>query len=110
MTDHFPRLLVATEFAPNASGGGPAVVRQMLKDWPAQNLFWWSCLPDPDIRFRQDVADHRVAAIPRKWYPHRRLRFVKSWLQEKFWSARAARHFRRTLELLKPDVLWVIPH
>ncbi len=45
MSAHFPRLLVATEFAPNMPGGGGsgAVMRQMLKDWPAEKLFWWSC-------------------------------------------------------------------
>ena len=51
MITKFPRLLVATEFPPNASGGGAAVVRQMLKDWPVDRLFWWSPLPDNDPMF-----------------------------------------------------------
>jgi hypothetical protein len=45
MTEKFPRLLVATEFSPNAAGGGPAVVRQMLKNWPAEKHRWQSCRP-----------------------------------------------------------------
>ena len=46
MMTEFPRLLVATEFPPNAAGGGAAIVRQMLREWPAEKLFWWSCFPD----------------------------------------------------------------
>jgi glycosyltransferase involved in cell wall biosynthesis len=106
----FPRLLVATEFPPNGAGGGAAVVRQMLKDWPAEKLFWWSCFPDPNQLFGQKVAAHRVAAIPQKLYPSRRWCGLKSWLLETFWVPRATRHLQRTLETLKPDVVWVIPH
>jgi glycosyltransferase involved in cell wall biosynthesis len=109
MTD-FPRLLVATEFPPNSAGGGAAVVRQMLRPWPVEKLFWWSCFPDRDQLFGQKVTAHRVAAIPQKLYPSRRWRAARSWLLEKFWVPRAVRHFRKTLETLKPDVVWVIPH
>ena len=106
----FPRLLVATEFPPNASGGGPAVVRQMLRGWPADHLFWWSCRPDADQRFGQGVAGQRVAAIPPRLYPHHRLTGMKSWILETLWSRWAARHIRRTLAEFRPDVVWVIPH
>ncbi len=106
----FPRLLVATEFPPNGAGGGAAVVRQMLKDWPAEKLFWWSCLPDRDQLFGQKVAAHHVALIPHKLYPSRRWRALRSWLVEKIWVPRAARHLRQTLETVKPDVVWATPH
>ena len=106
----FPRLLVATEFAPNMPGGGGAVMRQMLKDWPAGNLFWWSCLPDRDELFGRQVAGRRVAHIPPKLYPNRRWRAQKSWLLDKFWVPWAAGHFRRTLKLFRPDAVWVLPH
>jgi len=109
MTEDFPRLLMATEFPPNASGGGAAVVRQMLKEWPTNRLFWWSCFPDRDPRFGQRVAAHRVAAIPPKVYPHRRWCLTKSWLLEHFWSRWAARHFCKTLSLFQPEAIWVIP-
>ena len=82
----FPKLLVATEFAPNSPGGGPAVVRQMLKDWPVERLFWWSCFPDQGRHFGREVAAHRVARIPPKLYPHRRWCEQKSWLLENVWS------------------------
>lgn len=106
----FPRLLVATEFSPNSAGGSGTVMRQLLKDWPAEKLFWWSCLPDHDEHFGRKVAAHRVALIPRKLYPNRRAHAQRSWLLEKFWVPWAARHLRRTLELFKPEIVWVLPH
>ena len=110
MSDHYPRLLVATEFPPNAAGGSPAVMRQMLKDWPAENLFWWSCLPGRDEHFGRKVAAHSVAFIPQRLYPHRRWRAQKSWLLERFWVPWAAGHFRRTLKFFRPDAVWALPH
>jgi hypothetical protein len=106
----FPRLLVATEFPPNGAGGGAAVVRQMLKEWPAEKLFWWSCYPDRNAFFGRTVAEHHVARIPRRLNPNRRGRLLKSWLLEKFWLPGAIRHFKNTLEVVRPEVVWTIPH
>lgn len=110
MNPDFPRLLVATEAWPNSPGGGAAVLRQMLRDWPVEKLYWWSCFPDRERIFGQTVAAHRVAAIPRRIYPNRRWRSQKSWLLDRFWVPWATRHFRKTLEIFKPDVVWTIPH
>lgn len=110
MTSDLLTLLVATEFPPNSSGGGPAVVRQMLRDWPAERLFWWSCLPERDTKFGQQTAQHRLARIPARLYPNRRLARLKSWLLEHAWSRWAASHLRRMLDEVRPDVIWVIPH
>lgn len=104
------KLLVATEFPPNASGGGPAVVRQMLRGWPVENLFWWSCLPEQDKRFGQEVARHSCAAIPRKLMPHLRLPRAKSRLLDLGWAPFATAHLRRTVRELQPDAIWAIPH
>ena len=106
----YPKLLVATEFSPNAGGGGAAIARQMLKDWPVEKLFWWSCHPDADQVFGQRVAGHAVAAIPRKLYPHRRGLRQKSWLLQYFWSPWAARHFQKAVRSFQPDAVWVILH
>ena len=106
----FPRLLVATEFPPNAPGGGAAVVRQMLKPWPAEQLCWWSCQPECNELFGRKVAAHHVALIPRKLYPNRIWRAQRAWLLEKFWVPWGARHLRKTVDLLQPDVVWAIPH
>jgi hypothetical protein len=108
--DNFPRLLVATEFPPNASGGGPAVIRQMLKNWPVEQLLWWSCLAERRPAFGQHFAAHRVANIPAKLYPHRKFCRQKSWLMENVWSRWAAHHFQQTLKRYEPDIVWIIPH
>jgi hypothetical protein len=110
MNESFPRLLVAAEFPPNAPGGGPAVVRQMLRGWPVEQLFWWSCLPERDQKFGRRVAGQAVASIPEKLYPHRRWCGPKSWLLENIWTPWAARHFKRTLKNFQPEAVWVIPH
>ncbi|HEV2045250.1 MAG TPA: hypothetical protein VGQ95_01495 [Chthoniobacterales bacterium] len=104
------KLLVATEFPPNASGGGPAIVRQMLRDWPADDLFWWSCLPDCDRRFGRKVAQHFCATIPHKLMPHRRLTGAKSALLDWFWTPFASTHLKKTIRQVQPDVIWAIPH
>ncbi len=106
----FPRLLVVTEFPPNASGGGPAIVRQMLQRWPAEKLLWWSCLPDSTKKFGRDVAAHFVAGIPSRLYPHITLPRFKAWLLNSTWRHFAARHLKRSIKLSKPDVIWAIPH
>ena len=110
MSKLFPRLLVATEFPPNAPGGGPAVVRQMLKEWPVENLYWWSCLPESDRKFGQVVAGHEIATIPHNLYPHRRWGRPKSWVLENLWTPWAAKHFARALKTIQPQMVWVIPH
>jgi hypothetical protein len=110
MLDSFPSLLVATEFPPNASGGGPAVLRQMLRNWPVDRLFWWSCFPERDARFGQRVAAHRVATIPRGFYPSRKLPRTRSWILEQIWARWATRHLRQTLRAFRPEVVWVVPH
>ncbi len=108
----FPRLLVVTEFSPNGSrgGGSGAVMRQMLKEWPTEGLFWWSCFPDHNRFFGQQVAAHRVARIPYKWYPLHRWVALKSWMMNTFWTPWAARHLRKTLEVLKPEAIWFHAH
>jgi hypothetical protein len=104
------KLLVVTEFPPNASGGGPAVVRQMLKDWPAADLGWWACLPELNQRFGQQVHEVRCASIPARFYPNQKLTGIKSFLLEHFWSPWATVHLRKTLREVAPDVIWAIPH
>jgi glycosyltransferase involved in cell wall biosynthesis len=108
----FPKLLVASEFAPNAHGGGPAVVRQMLKDWPKERLAWWSCLPEPTNGDGEGFATgaHSIAPIHRKLYPHFRMVRQKAWLIEHIWRRYAATSLDRTIELIQPDAIWTVPH
>ncbi len=109
MSAHFPRLLVAT-IAPNMPGGGGsgAVMRQMLKDWPAKN-FLVELFAGSRTALWPGSGRVRVALIPHKFYPHRRWRAQKTWLLETIWVPWAARHFRRTLKLFRPEVVWVFP-
>lgn len=104
------KLLVATEFPPNAPGGGPAVVRQMLREWPAENLTWWSCGRDSDSRHGRDVRQHRFWQIPARLRPHRRFTGLKAALLEAFWLPGAARNLARMIRDQRPDVIWAIPH
>ena len=104
------RLLVATEFPPNAAGGGPAILRQMLRGWPVDQLFWWSCLPERNKRFGQEISRHFCAIIPGKLIPHRRITRLKSALLDWFWRPLASAHLSKTIRQIKPDVIWVIPH
>ncbi len=110
MSQGFPRLMVATEFPPNGSGGGAAIVRQMLKGWPADRLFWWSRAADSDQRFGQKVSLHSAAKIPSKLVPHYKFPRAKTWLLERLWEPWAARHLKRTILKWRPDVVWSIPH
>jgi len=110
MPASFPKLLVATEFPPNAAGGGAAIVRQMLKGWPVEKLFWWSCQPERHQQFGQKTAAHAVATISAKLYPHHRARGPKCWVLENLWTPWAARHFQKTLDTFQPEAVWVIPH
>src|SRR5215469_14329112 len=105
-----PKLLVATEFPPNGSGGGGAIVRQMLQGWPANKIFWWSCLPDKNRQFGQNTAGHSVANIHPKLYPNKRAVTLKNWVLGTIWRPWAASHLRKTLKAVQPDVVWVIPH
>src|SRR5215204_4954999 len=104
------KLLLASEFPPNASGGGPAVVRQMLRGWPEHDLFWWSCLPERHTRFGQVVAKTFCAPIPQKLLPQRKFARLKSALLGRCWAPCARMHLARTLRRVKPDAVWVIPH
>lgn len=82
----------------------------MLKNWPSENLFWWSCFPDKDARFGQKVAGHRHASIPSKLYPRVRWSALKSQLLEHVWAPWAGWHLNKTVAEFSPDVLWIIPH
>ena len=110
MTASLPKLLVATEFAPNTSGGGPAIVRQMLRGWPTEKLFWWSCFAGIHADFGQKVAAHTCAFIPKRLYPHYRYRGVKSWLLENIWTRWAAAHLQNVIHRWQPEIIWCIPH
>jgi len=82
----------------------------MLKDWPPEKTYWWSCSPDGHAFFGQKVESHHTATIPSRLYPHRRGRTLKSFVLQHVWRPWASCQLRNTLDKLQPDVVWVIPH
>lgn len=129
------KLLVATEFPPDAPGGGPAVVRQMLQGFPGE-VHWWSVrgsvlgasflVPSSsssvDIEGLRSKIEGRGARVegfqvssfhscpPGKLMPARKLPRIRAFLMEHLWAPKAARSLRQAIENVKPDCVWVIPH
>jgi len=105
----FPRLLIATDFAPTDTGGGAALVRQLLKGYPPENIFWWSYRMGPHTT-EELVSDHIVAPLPMKLLPHKKAARLKSWLLETCWAPLAARHLARVATRIRPDQVWALPY
>lgn len=106
------KLLVATEFGPNALGGGPAVVRQMLQGFREQGntLYWWACHCDFAHGESLTIDGLRTALIPSRLMPARILPRLKALILERVWSLWAAQSLRSAIATWSPDCLWVIPH
>ena len=103
----FPRLLVVAGFPPSASGGGAAVTRQVLRDWPENLLHWWCPYPQP-----RDPRSGNLSwpKAPEKIFPRARFRRLKTMLTQILWVPLASKHLRRTIAQFSPDVVWCIPH
>ena len=108
--DSLPKLLVVTEWAPGSPGGGPAVLRQMLRDFPKEKLFWWGCLPERHSELAPPLQASHSLPIPKRLYPDRRFVSTKCYLLEHLWTHRAARHFQKTLKEVSPEAIWHVPH
>jgi hypothetical protein len=109
MSSSYPKLLIATEYAPNSPGGGFVIVRQMLRGWPLERIDWWSCRPAPAGDVKQTVSRLATASLPPKLYPNRRFGRIRGALMERFWAPYASSHLRRTIREFQPDVIWGIP-
>jgi glycosyltransferase involved in cell wall biosynthesis len=105
-----PKILVVTQFGPNASGGGPAVIRQALKECDPVRVGWWSCHPEESPVFGFRAGWEAGFPIPGKLYPYKRAVAAKGWLLEHLWSPLARANLARTIQAWQPDLLWVIPH
>ena len=104
------KLLVATEFPPDAAGGGAAIVRQMLQGFPGE-ISWWSVNPAKSKEFEGvGIVKSYCGFPPGKLMPQKRFSRLKSWLMAHVWTPIAARDFKRTLEIEQPDCVWVILH
>src|SRR5262245_40065629 len=100
---HFPKLLVVTEFPPNA----PTLNVQCLKGFPSDRIYWWSCTPETTGIYGQRYAKHFYCPLPRRLIPTRRWTRLKSVLLELLWLPFSCRHLQRTVQSVKPDQLWL---
>jgi glycosyltransferase involved in cell wall biosynthesis len=103
------RLLVATQFPPDAPGGGPAVIRQLIRGFPPHELHWWSAFPLRGARPGW-VASHSHPWYHPKLYPERKMPRLRAWVMEHLWSPVAAASLRQCIGASAPDVVWAIPH
>ena len=105
------KLLVATDFPPDAPGGGPAIVRQMLRSFQAA-VYWWSCRPSLH-HFASDFAPQLKefhCAAPGKLFPQKRWTRTKSLAMRALWAPYAAHSLASFLQKISPDCVWAIPH
>ena len=100
---HFPKLLVVTEFPPNA----PTLNIQALKGFPADRIHWWSCEREYTSVYGQKYARMYRCWLPYRLIARRRVPRLRSMIVEKLWVPYAARHLRSTLAEAKPDQLWL---
>jgi len=107
-----PRILVATDFPPDAPGGGPSVVRQMLAGFPG-DVHWWSCQPAISAETIHQagfkIASHQCNA-PGRLRPARLLTRSKAFLMQRLWAPRAAASLGETIRRTDPSCVWAIPH
>lgn len=106
------KLLVATDFNPDSPGGGPAVIRQMLKGFREQGhtIHWWSCRPEEGQEQPFKVDSHARFPIPRKLMPVQKMTALKTKVLRSLWAPSAARHIGKTIQQLQPECVWAIPH
>lgn len=105
------KLLVATDFPPDAPGGGPAVIRQMLRGFPGQ-IYWWSCrrsLARASGIPPKPVLEHAHAS-PGRLFPQKRLTRLKAIAMRTLWAPYAAHSLGNFLQKVSPDCVWAIPH
>lgn len=105
------KLLVATDFPPDAPGGGPAVVRQMLSGFGGQ-VFWWSCRPSLGRTAQATpryIAEFAYAS-PGRLLPQKRWTYLKALAMRALWSPYAACSLKSFIRKVSPDCVWAIPH
>jgi hypothetical protein len=111
------KLLVATDFPPDAPGGGPAVVRQMLRSFPGE-IHWWSCRRSAGSRYKLSAPagqteiclSSHTSASPGVLFPQRRLTLLKSFFMELVWARWATSSLLGAVRTIQPEQLWFIPH
>src|SRR5947207_5028834 len=104
----FPKILFVNELPPDSMAMADCV-RQLLLGYPADRLAWWYCR----VSGVRGLKDLRAASLhrwplPARLLPLRRFRSLKASVLEWIWTPLAARHLRRTVAAVKPDLIWVL--
>lgn len=102
-----PRILFVNEWPPDSLYLGD-LVRQLLKNYPIDKINWWHCCSPT----KREISDFRAAQVfccnlP-SFLNRNRLMPIRGPIIERLWVPLAARHLRKTIDLIKPDVLWVL--
>src|SRR5688572_10718931 len=106
----YPRLLVVSQFPGNDVAGGGALARQLLRGYPSERIFWWSCAAGGDQN-RSSPAGHQYSfAPPRRLLPNRRVPRLKSLILDALWTPFAGFHLRRVAALVRPEQVWALPY
>ncbi|MST93994.1 MAG: hypothetical protein EXS33_01750 [Pedosphaera sp.] len=105
---HHPKILFVNEFAPDSLLVAD-LSRQLLLGYPADRLAWWHWRPGAQREVRDlQVGSRHFWPLPEKWVPNRKFAALKSAVMERVFVPLAARHLRRTIAEVKPDVVWVL--
>lgn len=108
MKSAFPKILVATSFPPDAPGGSPWLLYQLLRGVPPDRVSWWSSSGEAPAHSVERVGSFKSGCLPPRLVPHRRLTQLKAFLLEQIWVPLAARALRAFIKKQNPDLLWVL--
>ncbi len=103
------RILVVTEFAPGAGGGGWVLTRQLLRGLDWNQVYWWSLLRPPASKY-QFGGRHYSCPIPARLTPNQRWLTLKGWFLEKVLLPYAERHLLACIREVKPDFILFVAH
>jgi glycosyltransferase involved in cell wall biosynthesis len=104
----FPKILFVNDFPPDSLAVAD-LVRQLLLGYPQEKIAWWHWRSPRSHRIAGAPVDsvHHFP-LPERFLPNRRLAGMKCALMENFWVPRASRHLEQTIQIVKPDLIWVL--
>jgi glycosyltransferase involved in cell wall biosynthesis len=83
----------------------------MLKGYPPERLWWWSCHPERDVPTAGQVVQGQFGfRLPLRLYPQRKFARLKARILSSAWVPLATRHLGRTVARVQPQQIWAILH
>ena len=103
-----PKILFVNDFSPDSLAIAD-LVRQLFLGYPREQIAWWYSRKSP-VRGLTDltVGQLHCCPLPTKLVPNRRLTSLRAAILERIWVPIAARHLKRTVSAVKPDLVWVL--